>query len=305
MKYKTPNALEMAVKAAAKGSPLDTGRAVSSFYFHRLLCRIFSNPDAGFVLKGGQSMLARTVDARATRDIDLLSKAQSLESALEALKTAATIDLGDYTQFIFETASEIKAENEYRSGLSVIFTPWLGPKRMQPISIDLVVDEISLEEAELVTPADRIQVEGVESFDYLVYPAESALADKLCAMIERHDGQPSSRVKDLVDVLVYAITCAVDGGKLTASIRREAGARKINLTENFTPPEEWEGSYDRQFAKLHSQTGLSDAYSTIAEASKLAAKLFDPALCGEAKELSWDPEKLEWRQRHCFAQPIQ
>ena len=37
MAYKTPAALEMAVKAAAKASLLDTGRAVSGFYFHRLL----------------------------------------------------------------------------------------------------------------------------------------------------------------------------------------------------------------------------------------------------------------------------
>lgn len=72
MAYKTPAALEMAVKAAAKASPLDTGRAVSGFYFHRLLCRVFSKPSSPFVLKGGQSMLARTMDARATQDIDLL-----------------------------------------------------------------------------------------------------------------------------------------------------------------------------------------------------------------------------------------
>ncbi|MCQ4848475.1 nucleotidyl transferase AbiEii/AbiGii toxin family protein [Gordonibacter pamelaeae] len=64
----------MAVKAAAKASSLDTGRAVSGFYFHRFLCRIFSRQDSPFVLKGGQSMLARTADARATRDIDLLSE---------------------------------------------------------------------------------------------------------------------------------------------------------------------------------------------------------------------------------------
>jgi hypothetical protein len=63
----------MAVRAAATASPMDTGRAVSSFYFHRLLCRVFSGGNDLFVLKGGRAMLARTVDARATRDIDLLS----------------------------------------------------------------------------------------------------------------------------------------------------------------------------------------------------------------------------------------
>ena len=82
MVCKTPAALEMAIKAAAKASPLETGRAVSGFYFHRLLCRVFSKPDSPFMLKGGQSMLARTMDARATRDIDLLSEEADLDAAL-------------------------------------------------------------------------------------------------------------------------------------------------------------------------------------------------------------------------------
>ncbi len=77
MRYRTPAALEMAVKAAAKASPLDTGLAISGFYYHRLLCRVFSEEEPGFVLKGGLSVLARTIDARATRDIDLLVFSQA------------------------------------------------------------------------------------------------------------------------------------------------------------------------------------------------------------------------------------
>lgn len=45
MRYRTPAALEMAVKAAAKASPLDTNLAIFGFYFHRLLCRVFSEKD--------------------------------------------------------------------------------------------------------------------------------------------------------------------------------------------------------------------------------------------------------------------
>lgn len=68
MAYTSAAALEMAVKAAAKASPQDTGRVVSAFYFHRFLCRVFANSNDSFILKGGQSVLARTLDARATRD---------------------------------------------------------------------------------------------------------------------------------------------------------------------------------------------------------------------------------------------
>lgn len=50
MRYKTPAALEMAAKAATRQSALDTSRAMTGFYFHRLLCRIFSDPHRAFVL---------------------------------------------------------------------------------------------------------------------------------------------------------------------------------------------------------------------------------------------------------------
>lgn len=53
MRYKTAAALEMAVRNAAKASPQDTNRAIAGFYFHRLLCRVFSEPEPRFVLKGG------------------------------------------------------------------------------------------------------------------------------------------------------------------------------------------------------------------------------------------------------------
>lgn len=142
MRHKTPAALEMAVKEAAKKSPLDTNRAIAGFYFHRLLCRVFSDPDSPFVLKGGQSVLARTVDARATRDIDLLARETSVEAAVADLRRLAGIGLDDFISFSFDKAEPIKADDEYRSGMKVWFTPSLGGKSLQAVSVDLVVDEV-------------------------------------------------------------------------------------------------------------------------------------------------------------------
>lgn len=56
MRYRTPAALEMAVKAAAKASPLDTNLAISGFNFYRLLCRVFSEKDRKFVLKRARAL---------------------------------------------------------------------------------------------------------------------------------------------------------------------------------------------------------------------------------------------------------
>lgn len=284
----------MAVKAVARQSPLDTGRAMTGFYFHRLLCRIFNDPYRGFVLKGGQGMLAKTIDARTTKDIDLLYKEQSLEHALKELENLASADLGDYMRFALASSEAIKVDDEYRRGLRVTFQPMLGPKRLQPISIDLVADEVSLEDAELIAPADRIEIEGLQVCDYLVYPVENALADKLCALAESHDGRASSRVKDLVDIAVYATTCPVGGAKLQRILQREAAVRKIILAGSFDVPEDWGASHGRQFEKLHSQTGLPDSFRTIAAATELARKLFDPSLAGSVGGMIWSPSEAVW-----------
>lgn len=282
------------MKEAAKASSLDTGRAVSSFYFHRLLCRVFADGNEAFVLKGGQSMLARTLDARATRDIDLLSVQVDLDAALKDLLDASRKDLGDFVTFELVETRPIKANDEYRSGLSVRLAPIIGAKRMQDISVDLVVDQVPLDCVEIVTPADRIEVNGVQVCDYLVYPVENALADKLSALIERHGGRASSRVKDLVDIAVYATTCNIDGDRLQETIRHEIAIRKLNPIEAFAVPQDWGSAQSRQFSKLCMQTGLPDSCRTLDSAVALASALFDPAIRMATANMHWQCSACEW-----------
>lgn len=296
MRYKTPAALEMAVKEAAKKSPLDTNRAIAGFYFHRLLCRVFSDPETPFVLKGGQSVLARTVDARATRDIDLLARETSIEAAIAELKRLACADLGDFVFFSFDRAEPIKADDEYRDGAKVWFTPSLGGKSLQAVSVDLVVDEVDGLQPETIAPADRLEIEGIEVFDYRVYRVESALADKLLAMVETHDGRPSSRVKDIVDVVVYARTCKVESQALSGQVSKESRARKVDLPEGFRVPEAWRTAYGKAYAKMAKQARVDDIAPDVASAEKLAAALYAPALGAvpERDALTWIPAKLRW-----------
>lgn len=54
---------------------------------------------------------------------------------------------------------------------------------MQHVSIDFVVDEVSLERSERISPADRIGVQGVEDCGCPLYPVETALADKFCGIL--------------------------------------------------------------------------------------------------------------------------
>ena len=88
MRYKTPKALEQAVKSAAVKSDRDTNKAIAGFYHDRFLCRTFASSEPAFVLKGGQSMLAKIPNTRETRDVDLLGLTPDLDEALSVKPTA-------------------------------------------------------------------------------------------------------------------------------------------------------------------------------------------------------------------------
>ena len=294
MSYRVAEDLDRAIKAAAQASSMDTGKAYAGFFFHRLLCRVFSDSDSRFVLKGGQGMLARTIEARATRDIDLLTEDGDLDEAVEELKRLAAIDLGDFVTFSFARSTPIKAEDEYRSGARVRFHVRLGNKKLQDVSIDLVVDEIPLEGFDIVIPADRIEVRDIPTFAYRIYPVESALADKFCAIVEKHLGMPSSRQKDLVDIVVYARSCKIDGSKLSRRLRLECRARKIPARDRFEVPDEWLAAGEARFKKLCGQTPATSDIGSVADAAALASSLFDPVLDDSAQGKMWNPHSLNW-----------
>lgn len=292
--YSSPRALEMAVKEAARRSPMNTNRAIAGFYFHRLLCRVFSDPDSPFVLKGGLGVLARTTDARYTRDIDLTTSSLDIDAAVEELKILASKDLGDFVSFGYIGCNPIKAEDEYREGRTVTFDVFLGAKRIQTISVDLVADEIDCGEPDRISPADRVELAGVESCDYLVYPAERGIADKVCGIAERHGGRPSSRVKDLVDIVVYARNVAFGFDALSAVLKTEISARKLALRRVFGVPLEWGDAQARQYRKLAEQAGIPDRFHDVNNAEALAKELIEPCLSGQTGLRAWNTEALAW-----------
>lgn len=160
--YRSALALEQAVKAAARRSGQDVGRAVEGFYAGRLLERVFSEERKPFVLKGGRGILARTLDARYTTDTDFLYRGDDLEEALGELKRLASKDLGDRMEFRFVSADKIAATQEYRDGCRARFEVVLdGTRRKSEIAIDLVADPVELGKADLVTPANRLDVKGL------------------------------------------------------------------------------------------------------------------------------------------------
>lgn len=296
MTFENGGQLDRALKKAIRDRGGDLGDGYRQALRDRFLCRVFSDPCGRFILKGGSGLLARIPDGRATRDIDFATATrESSQSALAAIAELAGKDMGDFLTFKLDKWSESMDENGYSRLLKLRFQTYLGHEEKDPILIDLSLDCSITQPPELVSPANRVSIEGLESCDYLVYPLPDQLADKLCAIMERQPGGwPSSRMKDLVDVVYYAMNITLPLDDLVRSIRCECLKRGMAVPERFEAPQAWAGS----FAVFAKKNGIPKEYASFDAASLLASAFFDPALDGSIEyEARWDSESLSWLRK--------
>lgn len=127
--------------------------------------------------------------------------------------------------------------------------------------------------------------------DYLAYPLPDQLADKLCAIMElQPGGWRSSRMKDLVDVVIYATHEDFLLSQLRRAVRSECAKRGMDVPGRFAAPGEWRG----RFPALARRNGLRAELAGFEAATSLAADFFGPALADEPGESRWDHGSLAW-----------
>lgn len=290
--YQTPAEFDRALKKAAKAADGDTGERYRQALRDRFLCRVFTDPEERFVLKGGSSMLARVPDARATRDADFaLCKNGSPDEIVMALGELLATDMSDFCRFELTSREELMDDNGYSRLMKLRYATYIGEEEKDPVLVDLSLDcELTLP-PDRVVPANRIDVPGAVVRDYYVYSIADQLADKMCAIMERQcGGWVSSRMKDLTDVVTYALSQRFALADLSKAVKNECRRRDMDMPETFTAPEEWRTRY----AAFARKAGSPAAYQSFEAAALLASKVFDPALDGGDGDLEWNPEMLEW-----------
>ena len=294
MRYKTPNALEMAIKDAARRSSQDTGKAIAGFYFDRFLCRIFSNENSAFILKGGQSLLARAQNARSTRDIDLLAQSSDLDEALEKLRQLASIDLDDHIHFEYINHKPIRLEDEHRRGYNITFQPYLGVTPMPTIAVDLVIDQAFYGDPISLKPKHRLPVKDLEVYDYLVCPIENSIADKLYAIAQDHNGIPSSRMKDFVDLIFIATTQTFESDTLFLRIQEEAIMRKTQPATAVEIPPQWLTTLRGTYTSLIRECGLTEKFPNIEAGFEFVSGYLNPIIQKTTTNKTWNPNTFKW-----------
>ncbi len=290
--YGSPAAFRRALtdklRAKAETSRWKLPQLQRQMAYDRLLERLYL-VDEGWVVKGATALLARDIGVRATIDIDVYREA-AREVAEADLRAAAAKDIGDW--FAFELGAG-RSVADAAVGVRLPVTAYIGTTVWVSFHVDLVGSDLRMTgEPEAVPPLARIVMPDVEQHGYRAYPLVDHVADKVVAMFELHGerGAPSTRFKDLVDLVAIVITASVEAGTQVTALRSESARRGITLPVRFSVPDRalWERGYAAEAGRslLPVAHSLDDALATV-------SPFLEPLLDGSAAG-TWDPEHRRW-----------
>jgi len=249
------------------------------FLYERFLARVFTHAPDPWVLKGGTALLARVRDARHSRDVDLNRTTGTLDAAVQEIRAAAVTDLDDHVRFV-TTARRIGPTRAGRSegGTACVeITPYIGVRPMHAFGVDIVVGTLLTTNPDLHQPTPVVPMPGITTPPYRLYSVVDHVADKVCATMELYNGRPSSRHRDLVDLVIIACTQTVDATALGHAIKAERLHRELPPITAWNCPPQWATPYA---TAARTVTHCAD-YRTSTTGTALVAHFLDPVLSGE------------------------
>jgi len=289
-RYATPAAFRRALtdrlKDTSKRSNWTIQQLQRQVAYDRLLERLYIVDD-GWIVKGATALLARDLGVRGSLDVDVY-RAVAQNVAEADLRRAAEIDLGDWFLFTVGAAAPI-GNNSLRFPVVAI----MGTTTWVEFHVDLSGTDLRLTgRLEDVPAIARGLIPSVEQRGYRVYPLVDHVADKVAATYERHGASenPSTRYRDLVDLVAITTGASIDAQSQSNALRSEFERRNLVLPKTFDVPNR--GLWERGYAAEVSKSVLTTA-STLQDALVIVKAFLDPLLNGVAAG-TWNPDKQEW-----------
>jgi len=254
--------------------------------YDRFLERLYLVDD-GWVVKGATALLAREIGVRATIDVDVY-RAVERRVAEADIGRAADLDIGDWFRFDIGPA---RAHSDGAAGVRFPVTSYVGATEWAQFHVDLVGSNLRMTgEPDEMPALARVVMPDVAQHGYRVYPLVDHVADKVAAIIERHGDRPSTRFKDLVDLVAIITEASVDAKLQRTAVKSEALRRGINLPDRFDVPDRalWKTGYESE-----AQRSLLPLAQTLDEALAIVRSFVDALFDGTAIG-HWDPMTLQW-----------
>lgn len=290
---------KLATEAKSRGVAADPVR--KQYIFTILLSRIFQNHDAPWVLLGGNALLIRTGGGRFTQDVDLARETAwaSPEDALAELRQLSSRphhdDPFEFDLYSVTTHQEADPYGYGAETAKVKARALLGGQNFETFSIDLTTRR------HIDGPVDQVPLKPIIDHETLrdlpsvpTTPIENHLADKICALYERHgQDQASTRYRDLADIVRIVAEIPFDAARLTTVLQREADRRQMTLPNKLqAPSENWIVDFPRAAGGF---AEYSRDYWNLNAALTFCSTCLGEILNGERTSGTWDPDRRSWQ----------
>lgn len=295
MRYATASAFRQALDQRLKHEAESTGLSVvrlrKRVAFELFLRRLVHVAPNRWVLKGALVLDLRLgAGARPTRDIDL-AREDDEQAATEDITAAQQLHLDDFFTFSATRRSDLDKADEF-SAVRFHIAAQLAGRTFERFIVDIGFSDPIDWTPDTIETSGSLAFAGIEPVQVPAIPIAQHVAEKVHAYTRTYgrERRPSTRPKDLVDILLIADSGTVDGGELERALSRTfINRRRHPLPAAMPPPPaSWKGSYN----KLAAEVGME---ADLARAFKLAAAFLDPVLAGKVSG-GWDPGPWTWSQ---------
>lgn len=291
--YSSENAFRAALNArireVARRTGSDSAEIARRFALQQFVSRLFDRDPEPWLVTGGTALQFRTMEARATADLDL-AVTRGVEDLTEALTAAARRRAGEHGEF-----AVVVSPGSGPGAFTGKITYLLNGSRFAVAKLDVAAGREFPFEPDTLVPDPVVAIDDVRPMSKVrTYAVSSHVADKIAAMYELHgsDGaSPSTRSHDLADIVILSRCARVDAEELRGAVRGQEQRRGIAVpTPLALPSEQWRRSYPARVAEAGLPAELRDADAALVEADRFVGAVLD----GRVQAGTWDPVRRAW-----------
>jgi len=293
MRYKSAAAFRMALEQRLKTEAESTGfglaRLRKRVAFELFLRRLAQVAPDRWVLKGALALDFRLGGAsRPTRDIDL-GRYDDEEAAIEDVAAAQRLRLDDFFTFVASRTDAFDEVDEFQA-IRFRVRADLAERVFEQFIVDIGFGKPATLKPDRVRTSDFLSFAGIEPLELPAIPLAQHLAEKVHAYTRSYGtaSRPSTRPKDLIDILLIADSQTLEAAALREALTHtfESRGRQPLPRSLPAPPPEWAAAYGRLAEEVGIEPDLTAAFNR-------AAAFLDPVLSGEAHG-NWDAAISTW-----------
>ncbi len=201
-----------------------------------------------------------------------------------------SIELDDYFSFIINRTKHLDLPMEGAAARYHV-TAELAGRLFEDITIDIGFGDPIIAGPELVRGPMLLSFADIPQIEVPVLPLEQHTAEKVHAYTRRYAaGQASTRVKDLIDLVLIASHFSLQADRLHQALQTTFTTRRTHLLPAMlpAPPAQWRPAYRR----LAGESGMDQDLDIRYEHAKL---FLAPVLRGSVSNSArWNPTLHTW-----------